>query len=167
MQIVALAILTQAASVPGQALAAEHESGSTAQTALMVERFAARFGTVGPQMADDMDSLYAADLRFRDPITQLEGRDAMRRYLRHFAERAPGARFTITDTVIQAGNAAVFWTMLAANDSAAEDAIHGVSHLRVSDRVYEERDYFDLDQVYEQVPVVNWFTRLVKSRLRP
>ena len=158
-----LAIVSTAAAEP-----AEHPAGSAEQTALIVERFKTRFSTVGPQMADDLEALYAPELRFRDPITQLAGLDAMRRYLKHFGETAPGARFTITDAVIQPGNAAVFWTMTSAADGAkAGREIQGVSHLRVRERVYEERDYFDLGEVYDQVPVVNWFTGLVKSRLAP
>ncbi|MEO8603813.1 MAG: nuclear transport factor 2 family protein [bacterium] len=134
----------------------------------MVERFKAIFNVVGPQMADGVEALYAAELRFRDPITQIEGSAAMRGYLLHFAKTAAGATFRFTDTLIQPGTAAVFWTMTTAADGKRPGReIQGVSHLRVRERVYEERDYFDLGEVYDQVPVMNWFTGLVKSRLAP
>jgi hypothetical protein len=144
--------------------AAEEAPGSAEQTQLMVDRFAAHFGQVGPQMAERLDALYAADVTFQDPVTSLTGIEPLRRYLAHFGETAHGARFAITDSVVQPGNAVVFWTMTPAGGGAAVD---GVSHLRVRDRVYDERDYFDLGVVYDQVPVLNWFTGLVKARLAP
>jgi SnoaL-like domain len=146
------------------AAAAENAEGSAEQTQLMVDRFAARFGQVGPQMGEHLDDLYTADVTFRDPVTTLSGIDHLRRYLGHFGQTANGARFAITDTVLQPGNAVVFWTMTPAGGG---EPVDGVSHLRVRDRVYDERDYFDLGVVYDQVPVLNWFTGLVKSRLAP
>lgn len=156
---VILAMLLLAAPV-----AAEHPPGSAEQTQLMVERFTARFERVGPAMGDGLEDLYSADIAFRDPITTVTGIEPLRRYLAHFGDTAAGARFAITDTVVQPGNAVVFWTMLPAGGG---DPIHGVSHLRVRDRVYEERDYFDLGAVYDQVPVLSWLTSLVKGRLAP
>lgn len=156
---VGLAILLLAASA-----AAEHPPGSAEQTQLMVERFAARFERVGPAMGEQLDELYSADVAFRDPIATVTGIEPLRRYLAHFGETADGARFTITDTVVRPGNAVVFWTMIPAGGG---DPIDGVSHLRVRDRIYEERDYFDLGTVYDQVPVLSWVTGLVKARLAP
>ena len=156
---VAVAILLLAT-----AARAEHAPGSVEQTQLIVDRFAARFAQVSPRMGDHVEELYAPEVAFRDPITRVQGLDALRRYLTHFGETADGARFTITDTVVQPGNAVVFWTMTPAGGGAGID---GVSHLRVRDRVYEERDYFDLGQVYEQVPGLGWLTGLVKARLAP
>jgi hypothetical protein len=38
--------------------------------------------------------------------------------------------------------------------------------MKVRDRIYEERDYFDLGEaVYDHVPVVGWLTRFVRSRI--
>lgn len=146
------------------ATAAEHPSGSVEQTQLMVDRFAARFQQVSPRMGDGVEDLYADDLVFRDPVTSLTGLEPMRAYLTHFGETADGARFTITDTVVTPGNAVVFWTMTLAGGG---EPIDGVSHLRVRERIYDERDYFDLGQVYDQVPGLSWLTSLVKSRLAP
>ena len=159
----ALRVTLAAVLVAGVA-AGENAAGSAEQTQLMLARFAARFAEVGPQVGEHLDELYAADVTFRDPVTSLTGIADLSRYLAHFGETARGARFTITDTVAQPGNAVVFWTMTPAGGG---DPIDGVSHLRVRDRVYDERDYFDLGAVYDRVPVLSWFTGLVKSRLAP
>ena len=153
-----------AAFLLASAAPADHPPGSVEQTQLIVDRFRAHFARIGPELAEQLDTLYATDVAFRDPITALKGIEPLRRYLAHFGEIAKGAQFTITDTVVQPGNAVVFWTMTPAAGGAAVD---GVSHLRIRDRVYEERDYFDLGALYDQVPVLRWFTGLVKGRLTP
>ncbi|MFN8642996.1 MAG: nuclear transport factor 2 family protein [Candidatus Binatia bacterium] len=144
--------------------AAEHPPGSVEQTQLIVDRFAARFAQVGPEMGAQVEDIYGPDVAFRDPVTRLRGLEALRRYLNHFGEVAAGARFTITGTIVQPGDAVVFWAMAPAGGGPA---IEGVSHLRVRERVYEERDYFDLGDVYDRIPGLAWLTGLVKSRLAP
>lgn len=143
---------------------AEFAPGSREQTQLIIERFATRFAVVGPALAAGVEDIYAPNVAFRDPVTRLAGREAMRRYLAHFGEVAAGARFTIRETVVEPGTAVVFWTMTLADGQRTVD---GVSHLRVSDRVYEERDYFDLGELYDTLPVLGWLTGLVKARLEP
>ncbi len=146
----------------------EQQAGGLEQTQRMVAGFRARFSRVGPELAENLDQLYSADVRFRDPISTVSGLDDLRRYFAHFAEVSHGARFEITDTVIQPGEAALFWTMtMLDKHGKPERQFGGVSHLKVGERIYEERDYFDLGEaVYDHVPVVSWFTSLVRSRLQ-
>jgi hypothetical protein len=57
--------------------------------------------------------------------------------------------------------------MVMVDDDGRETRrFQGVSHMKVRDRIYEERDYFDLGEaVYDHVPVVGWLTRFVRSRI--
>lgn len=143
------------------------DADSLERTRAMVEQFKARFVTIGPALAENVEQLYTEDVRFRDPITTVNGIDALRGYLRRFGEVSAGARFEITGEIVTPGDAAVFWTMVLAGKRGKDGRrFDGVSHLKVRDRVYEERDYFDLgDAVYDHVPVVSWFTRLVRAYL--
>ncbi|MGH7785770.1 MAG: nuclear transport factor 2 family protein [Candidatus Binatia bacterium] len=145
------------------------EPGTLEQTQRAVDLFSSRFAVIGPQLAENVGDLYSADTRFRDPITEVHGLAALQKYLAHFGEVSSGARFRITDTVVQPGDAVVFWTMVMPGDGDTPGrTIQGLSHLKVRDRIYEERDYFDMgDAVYDHIPVLNWFTGLVKSRLAP
>jgi ketosteroid isomerase-like protein len=147
--------------------ARSEQAGSLEQTQHMVEGFHARFRVIGPALAEQLDQLYADDVRFRDPISSVTGLAALRLYFARFAEVSQGARFEITDEVVQPGQAAVFWTMtIAGKDGKPGRQFGGVSHLKVRDRIYDERDYFDLGEaVYDHVPVLSWLTRLVKSYL--
>jgi hypothetical protein len=160
---VGVALLAVLLAAPARA----EPEGSLERTQRMVEQFKARFVSIGPALAENLDQLYTEDVRFRDPISTVAGLTDLRKYFAHFAEVSAGAHFEITDELVQPGQAAVFWTMVMADDGATPGRrFQGVSHLKVRDRIYEERDYFDLGEaVYDHVPVVNWFTRLVRSRL--
>lgn len=138
-----------------------------AATRAAVEQFKARFVAITPALAENLDRLYTEDVVFRDPISEARGLDELRRYFTRFAEVSTGNRFEITDEVVQPGEAAVFWTMVLVDDHGREKRrFQGVSHMKVRDRIYEERDYFDLGEaVYDHVPVVGWLTRFVRSRL--
>jgi limonene-1,2-epoxide hydrolase len=158
-----------AADTPPNALraATDPAEAELAATRAAVEQFKARFVTITPALAENLDRLYTEDVRFRDPVSQATGLDELRRYFTRFAEASAGARFQITDEVVQPGQAAVFWTMIMTKaDGSEARRFQGVSHMKVRDRIYEERDYFDLGEaVYDHVPVVGWLTRFVRSRL--
>jgi hypothetical protein len=141
--------------------------GSLERTQEMVDAFKVRFVTIGPALAENLDRLYTEDVRFRDPISAVQGLTDLHAYFTRFAEVSAGARCEITDEVVQPGQAAVFWTMVMTNaDGTEKRRFQGVSHMKVRDRIFEERDYFDLGEaVYDHVPIVNWFTRFVRSRL--
>jgi limonene-1,2-epoxide hydrolase len=143
------------------------EAGSLERTQRMVDHFNARFVKIGPALAENLDQLYTEDVRFRDPISTVSGLADLRHYFERFATVSAGAHFEIGDTLVQPGQAAIFWTMVMVNaDGSEARRFQGVSHLKVRDRIYEERDYFDLgDAVYDHVPVVGWLTRFVRSRL--
>ena len=139
----------------------------------LVDRYAERFRVVDDTVAGDLGSLYAEAATLEDPIARAEGLDAIRAYLEHFAQQSSGARFEVSGAVVEAGQAAVFWTMVFP-ESGGEPGhrVPGVSHLRTQGgepaRIVEQRDYFDLGQaVYHRVPVVGWLLRRIDSRLEP
>ncbi|MEO6027470.1 MAG: nuclear transport factor 2 family protein [Candidatus Binatia bacterium] len=165
LSLVTLLIAASAASA--NAAPAPPTDAALERTRAMVELFKARFVKIGPALAENLDQLYTEDIAFRDPISTARGLPDLQRYFARFAEVSAGAHFEITDEIIQPGQAAVFWTMVMVNaDGSEARRFQGVSQMKVRDRIFEERDYFDLGEaVYDHVPVINWFTRLVRSRL--
>lgn len=154
--VLALVLAAQAAGADAA------EPASLEHTRQIVARFEARFRTIGPSLAENLEELYAEDIRFRDPVTSAEGMAEVRAYFRHFGEQAKGATVEIDGNIVEPGEAAVFWTMTFEGGHS----VAGVSYMKIGERIEEERDYFDLGEaVYEQVPVVGWLTRLVKARL--
>ena len=164
--ILAAAVVTSLVAAPP--LLAANDDGSLERTRAAVEQFKARFVKIGPALAENLDALYTEDVAFRDPISTVRGLADLKKYFTRFAEVSAGSHFDITGEVVQPGQAAVFWTMVMVKaDGTEARRFQGVSHLQVRDRIYEERDYFDLGEaVYDHVPVVSWLTRFVRSRLQ-
>ncbi len=160
-------LVAAVSSAPTNAAPAPPPDAALERTRAMVEQFKARFVKIGPELAENLDQLYTEDVAFRDPISTVRGLPDLQRYFARFAEVSAGAHFEITDEIVQPGQAVVFWTMVMVKaDGSEARRFQGVSHMKVRDRIFEERDYFDLGEaVYDHVPVVNWFTRLVRSRL--
>ena len=166
-RVVALWVVIVSVALLGASRASAADEASLDATHAAVARFEARFTTVGPALAENLDRLYTEDVHFRDPIAEVTGLVALRRYFERFAATSASARFEITDEVVQPGQAAIFWTMvMKKKDGGDGRPFQGVSHVKTRDRIYEERDYFDLGEaVYDQVPVVGWLTRLVRAWL--
>jgi len=171
---IAMAVALGIACLSAGARAAGHEPEPSAEAALLharsiVERYKNRFRVVDDKVADGLGELYGEDIVLEDPITRVEGLAALRGYLQKFAEQSEGARFEMRGEIIEADQAAVFWTMVFSSDGDDEShRFDGVSHLRFDDRIREQRDYFDLGAaVYERVPILGWLTNLVDKRLAP
>ncbi len=133
-----------------------------------VEAYKRRFATITPAVAEDLGSLYAEDVHFQDPITQVNGLPALEAYLGEFVAYAEGASFQVDHELVGDAEAVLFWTMrLPGRDGDPGRSFAGVSHLRFRDgRIQRQRDYFDLGEAaYEQVPVLGWVLRRVKARL--
>lgn len=155
--------------LPNSALPAERttEVGS-ARGHEVVAAFRERFREVDSSLASDLSQLYREDVQFRDPIAEIRGLDDLRRYFAHFAEQAEGARFEVRESIVGQDQAAVFWTLEFSDPDSRGEALAGISHLRFDERIYEQRDYFDLDAaVYRRIPVLNHILGWVRGRLAP
>lgn len=134
----------------------------------IVKAYRDRFQIVDTKIVDELEDLYREDIRFSDPITSLEGIESLETYLAHFAKLSAGARFTVEDAVVREGTATVLWRMEEAGTSDGGRVIPGVSILRFDDRIYEQRDYFDVGAaLYERIPLVGALLQRVKARLVP
>jgi hypothetical protein len=80
-----------------------------------------------PRLAENLDRLYTEDVHFRDPISEVTGLPELQRYFTRFAEVSAGARFEITDEVVQPGQAAVFWTMVMVQRDGSDGRVSRAS----------------------------------------
>lgn len=116
-----------------------------------------------------LDEIYAPDVRFIDPVHELEGLPALRDYYRRLYEGVISCRFDFDDEIVQDGRAALVWTMHFEHTRFRRTGVMtltGVSHLRFSERVDYHRDYFDMGAfIYERVPVLSGVIRAIKQRL--
>ena len=118
-----------------------------------------------------LDDLYADELVFEDPLGRLEGLDEFRVYIQAMYEYVEDIQWVYTEEVIAGDTHVLFWTMTLQTKGLNKGkpfSVDGTSRMVFGedDKIVAHRDYFDMgDYVYERVPVVKWFVKLVKRRL--
>lgn len=133
----------------------------------MLARHLAWFAALSPASLAQIDQVYAADARFRDPFHALQGREAIQAvYARMFRDLTQ-PRFVIGEVVQQGGRAFVSWDFHFALHGR-QLQIHGGTLFRLdaAGLICEHIDYWDAAEgVYEQLPVLGWLLRRIKRRM--
>jgi ketosteroid isomerase-like protein len=137
------------------------------------ERVRHIFNALTVDHLDLLDGFYDAHVVFEDPLTHVEGLEALRRYYGGLYRHVESIRFEFEELVEQGDTVIGLWVMhLQASGLRKGETIElpGVSHLRFdprTDRVVQHRDYFDMGAfVYEHIPVLGAMVRLVNRKLR-
>jgi len=113
--------------------------------------------------------LYADEAYFGDPFKAVTGIDEIETYFLKMAEPVKSCTFEVQNWE-RADNEFYFhWTMelVAKRAPARPVTALGISHVRfdASGKVIFQQDYWDSSALFDQLPVVGWFTRAVKRRL--
>ncbi|WP_345549474.1 nuclear transport factor 2 family protein [Microbulbifer aestuariivivens] len=116
-----------------------------------------------------LDSLYDEKVVFRDPVHQVEGLPALKRYFSDMSGGLTSCRFEFDRSVLSEGGACLPWQMHFSHrqlQGGRELSLRGCSLLHFNDRVYYHEDFYDLGaMVYEQVPLLGSVVRGIKKRL--
>ncbi len=131
-----------------------------------VARFQSMFRHVTSETTLDLNTLYAEDVQFADPITSFKGRDRLSAYFARLQKTARHVEFDFGEPVVGDDTAALPWTMrIRAKGFPKTVVINGMSHLRFTDRIVYHRDYFDLGALtIEQIPLVGGLVRWLKRQ---
>lgn len=148
--------------------AARASEGVPVQTALSVEEF---FNRLTKDSMDLVDRFYAEDTHFLDPVVDLRGREAVRKYYENLYRNVETIRFDFSGTVQQGDEQVAFWTMVLRAkglNGGREVQVVGNSHFRfdpVTRLAVYHRDYFDMGEfIYERLPVLGRLIRYIKAR---
>jgi hypothetical protein len=114
-------------------------------------------------------NVYAEDAWFGDPFHIVEGIDDIEHYFVVMAEPVEHCTFKI-DSIQRSGkDYFARWTMELESSAAKGQVIKtiGISHVRFSSggKVVFQQDYWDTSAMLDRLPVVGYWTRLVKTRL--
>ena len=114
-------------------------------------------------------ALYAEDAWFGDPFHIVEGIDDLEHYFLVMAEPVESCTFTI-DSIQKSGiDYYARWTMELESKAAKGELIRtiGISHVRFNPdgKVVFQQDYWDSSAMLDRLPVVGYWTRLVKDRI--
>ena len=134
-------------------------------------RAKAFFERIAPADVARIDAVYADDACFRDPFNEVSGIAAIARIYAKMFEHLDDVRFTIVDTVADAGGAMLTWDMtyrVKAWRPTQTQRIHGASHLKFAPdgRIAYHRDYWDAaNELYAKLPLIGPVMRYLRKRL--
>ena len=144
-----------------------HQAATEDQLAL-IERFKAFYKDVKNPNLDSIGDVYAADIKFQDPIHQVTGIAELHAYLSDMCENVDSGRFEYLDQLVGVDTAYIKWNMYFSHPKLGKKThvVRGMSQIQFSDRIYFHEDVYDMGQmIYEKVPVLRWAVNRLKQRL--
>ncbi|WP_372806939.1 nuclear transport factor 2 family protein [Pontiella sp.] len=146
----------------------EHMTAETEQAAL--QRFTAFYAEYSAEaIKAGVRTVYAEEAWFGDPFHIVEGIDDIEHYFMVMAEPVEHCTFRI-DSIQRSGkDYFARWTMVLESAAAKGQIIEtiGISHVRFNSagKVVFQQDYWDTSAMLDRLPVVGYWTRLVKTRI--
>lgn len=135
----------------------------------LVQRLKSLYEHFGPETPARLETVYTADIEFRDPVHTLHGSLALRHYFRKMAGNLQHYRIRYIDELVSANAAYLTWEMDYAHrhiKGGRTITLRGMTHLKFTDKVYFHEDTYDLGALlYEHLPVLGSATRLLKRRM--
>lgn len=134
-----------------------------------LHQFARSFATLDKHNLQRLDSLYSDDIRFTDPLHEVQGLPALHAYFAQMYSNVSHLSFEFHgfDQVAN-GEGYLRWNMRFRHPRLAGGElieVRGCSHLLWHDKVYRHHDYFDAGALlYEHVPVLGRIVRWLKRK---
>lgn len=145
-------------------LQSDHKPGNCRAALAGIVRF---YETLAPDTLDQLDGLYAADARFKDPFNDVVGIAAITGIFRHMFTTVEAPRFEVTTRLLTGREAMLGWDFHL-RLRGRPVVIHGVTHLSfdIDGLVCLHRDYWDpAEELYERLPIIGALMRWLKKRL--
>ena len=116
-----------------------------------------------------LDEVYSENVTFKDPIHQIEGLSAYRRYMDSMYSNVMGCEFTYHEHWIGENSATIKWDMLFRHHKLGNGkliTVRGITHVRFTDRINYHEDVFDVGaMLYEHIPLLGRILLKIKARL--
>ena len=113
--------------------------------------------------------LYADNAWFGDPFHIVEGIDDIEHYFMVMAEPVESCTFTVDSMQRSGTDYYARWTMVLKSKAVKGEPIEtiGISHVRFNadGKIIFQQDYWDTSAMFDRLPIVGYWTRLVKSRI--
>ena len=135
-----------------------------------VDRIVEVFQTLTPAGVETLDTIYAADARFKDPFNDVQGLTEIQRIFRHMYVSLENPHFVVTGRIVQGKQCFLTWEFrftFRRFKQGQPQCIVGGSHLVLQGdgRITLHRDYWDAaEELYEKLPVLGGLMRWLKSR---
>ena len=135
-----------------------------------VRRIQAAWSSLSRENLGALEDIYAANLRFEDPLTTGRGLENLRQHFRRIFRNLSHPAYTYRGSTGTSGSIVIEWTLKAELRSSGKAfELPGISWLKLnpeSGKIEESREYFDLGKaLYEQIPVLGFFIKIIRARL--
>ncbi|MEX0739944.1 MAG: nuclear transport factor 2 family protein [Pseudohongiella sp.] len=118
---------------------------------------------------EGIDRIYTQDVELRDPIHAVNGRLALKNYLRGMYEGAHEMSFRYLDDQISEHTATITWVMRFSHgrlNGGKPIDVTGVTVIHFTDRIYYQEDFYDMGaMLYRHIPVLGSLIRFINKRL--
>ncbi len=121
---------------------------------------------------DSLNSFYASDVVFIDPVLEVRGLSRLKAYYSHAYENVKSIRFEFTDTIQEGSKVGASWIMhlqVTRLNGGKEYQVPGFSLFNFNEDglVIFHRDYVDLGaMIYERLPLQGQIIRGIKALLK-
>lgn len=125
------------------------------------------FASLSRERLPELAQLCAVDMRFRDPFTDVRGRDRFIRVFEGMFRGLEGPRFDIVDHALSGDRLYIRWDFHFAR-SGRPWTIEGMSevHFNAEGLVSAHLDHWDSGaQFYAKLPLIGFLVRLVAHRV--
>ena len=134
------------------------------------QNLATFFETLTPQSVAQLQTIYDAQARFKDPFNEVQGLPEIERIFQHMYVSLAQPRFVIVAQIVDGSQAFLTWEFrfkFKRFDTQTEQVVLGTTHLVLDEQgqISLHRDYWDAaEELYEKLPVVGSLMRWLKGR---
>lgn len=128
------------------------------------------YESFGQVSLDYLDEIYAKDVVFIDPLHQINGIEALKRYFSETCENLSYCRFIFIEEIASEQSVCLKWRMEYSHSAIKNNArleLVGTSILQFSEGlITSHEDFYDMgSMVYEHIPLLGGAIRMIKSRM--
>lgn len=134
----------------------------------LIEQFKLFYKDVKHPQLDRIEEIYSDDVRFKDPVHQIQGVAELHAYLSSMCDNVTSGRFEFLDQLIGVDTAYIKWNMYFSHPKLGKQthAVRGMTQIQFKERIYYHEDVYDLgEMLYEHVPVLGRAVKGLKNRL--
>ena len=114
-----------------------------------------------------IETFYADDVQFQDPVRKITGLENLRLYHNQFNKNLVQGGFKYTQQTLLHDKAYLSWKLeLEYKVPKKRVTVSGITVLLLSDKIISQRDYYDAGALfYENLPIVGPIIRALKKQL--
>jgi len=132
------------------------------------ERFKNCFKTLHDTDLDQLQTIYADNVVFKDPVHEIRGLVGLEDYYLSLCAELTDCRFEYLDELKNESSGYIKWLMHFKHPKLGNrlTSVRGVSHLKIGEKIEYHEDFYDMGaMLYEQLPVLGNITRRLRLRL--